>query len=173
MIKIKKPSDAPPAKPGGFVWKLLASFFGTGYSPMAPGTVGSLAAFIILWFIPTAHWGYWIATVAITLIGIPISKKAAEYWGPDPAKVVIDEVAGCMFAVMLVPKNLLLWIIAFLSFRLYDIIKLPPGRAAERKLPHGWGIMLDDVIAGIYAFLLVHLVRYLFPQIEGILQGKL
>lgn len=169
MIKIKKPSDAPPAKPGGFGWKLVASFFGTGFSPFAPGTIGSLATFIILWFVPTLHWGFWIATVAVTLIGVPVSKKASEYWGPDPAKVVIDEVAGCMFSVMLVPKSLPLWILAFLAFRTYDILKLPPARTAEKKLPHGWGIMLDDVIAGVYSFMLVHFIRLLFPQIGGIL----
>ncbi|MGC9315426.1 MAG: phosphatidylglycerophosphatase A family protein [bacterium] len=164
MIKIKKPSSAPPPKPGGFGWKLLASFFGTGFSPVAPGTVGSLAAFVILWFLPTSHWIFWLAIIAVTLAGVLISKKASEYWGPDPSKTVIDEVAGCMISVLLVPKSISLWILAFLAFRAYDILKPPPARTAEKRLPHGWGIMFDDVVAGIYAFLLVHFVRILFPQ---------
>lgn len=169
MIKIKKPSDSPPPKPGGFVWKLLASFFGVGFSPVAPGTVGSIAAFVLLWFVPTSHWGYFLATIAVTLFGVPISKRAADYWGKDPSKVVIDEVAGCMISVILVPKSPVLWIIAFLAFRAYDILKLPPARTAESKLPHGWGIMMDDVVAGIYSFILVHLINILFPQIINII----
>jgi len=167
MINIKKPSDAPPAKPGGFGWKMVASFFGVGYFPIAPGTVSSAAVFIILWFLPTGHWIYWAAFVLVTLIGVLVSFKAEKYWGPDPSKIVIDEVAGCMASVMLVPKSIWLWLIAFISFRAYDILKLPPAKAAENKLPGGWGVMLDDIIAGIYAFILVHLVVFIFPSLAG------
>ena len=165
MLKIKKPSDAPPAKPGGFFWKLSASFFGTGYSPVAPGTAGSLAAFVILWFVPTDVFWFWIAFIAITLFGVLVSGKAENFWGKDPSKVVIDEVAGSMVSVMLVPKSIVLWVIAFLAFRAYDIIKLPPASTAEKRLPGGWGIMMDDIVSGIYAFLLVHIVNLLFPKI--------
>ncbi len=163
MIKIKKPSDAPPAKKGGAVWKVFASFFGAGYSPVAPGTVGSAAAFIIIWFLPTGHWAYWAAFVALTLFGVWVSGKAEEYWGHDPSKVVIDEVAGSMASLMLVPKSLSLWILAFLAFRAYDIIKIPPAGTVEKKFRGGWGIMMDDIVAGIYTFVLVHLVRLIFP----------
>jgi len=169
MIKFKKPQDAPPAKPGGMGWKLFASFFGAGYSPIAPGTVGSAVAFVFLWFIPTQHWGFWIAFLVLTLLGVFVSAKASLYWGPDPSKTVIDEVAGCMASVMLLPKSLALWIIAFLAFRAYDIIKPPPANMVEKKLPGGWGIMLDDVVAGIYAFIFAHLVRLLFPKIIELL----
>ncbi|MCK5832664.1 phosphatidylglycerophosphatase A [bacterium] len=165
MIKIKKPSDAPPPKPGGFVWKFLASFFGTGFSPVAPGTVASAVSFAILWFIPNDIWPFWMATVALCFLGVPISSKAEEYWGKDPSKVVIDEVAGCMITVLFLPKTLVLWVIGFLGFRFYDILKLPPGRAAERRLPKGWGIMTDDIVAGIYAFILAHLFNLLFPKL--------
>ncbi|MCD6501366.1 phosphatidylglycerophosphatase A [bacterium] len=165
MIRIKKPSDAPPPKRGGFVWKLFASFFFTGYSPIAPGTVGSLAAFAILWFIPNGNWIFWIALVAVSLFGVLVSGKAEKYWGKDPSRIVIDEVAGSMVSIMLVPKSIVLWLIAFLAFRAYDIFKLPPANTAEKRLPGGWGVMGDDIVAGIYAFLLVHIVNLLFPRL--------
>ncbi len=167
MIRIKKPSDAPPAKPGGFIWKLLASFFGIGLSPVAPGTVASAVAFAILWFVPTSHWGYWLAIIALALLGVIVSSRAEKYWGHDPSKIVVDEVAGSMVSVLLVPRGIWLWIIAFFAFRVYDILKLPPARTAEKRLPHGWGVMVDDIIAGIYALILVQIVNYFFPQLAG------
>jgi len=167
VIKIKKPSDSPPAKPGGFLWKALASFFGAGLSPVAPGTVASAIAFAVLWFVPNDVWPYWTAMLAVSLLGVPISSKAAKFWGKDPSKVVIDEVAGCMVAVLFLPKTPVLWAIAFLVFRAYDILKLPPAKTAEERLPEGWGIMTDDLVAGIYAFVLAHLVNLLLPQIAN------
>jgi len=167
MIKIKKPSDAPPALPGGEIWKLLASFFGIGFSPVAPGTIASAMAFIILWFIPTNHWIYWISCIGFVLFGVIVSTKAERYWGKDPSKIVIDEVAGSMVSVMMLPKNIYLWAIALLAFRAYDIIKLPPARTAENKLPRGWAVMLDDVVAGIYSFALVQIIRFLFFESLG------
>ncbi len=165
MIKIKKPSDAPPPKPGGIVWKLLASFFGVGYSPVAPGTVASAVAMAILWFVPNDVYQFWAAIIAVSFFGVFVSAKAEKYWGKDPSRVVIDEVAGCMVSVLLLPKTAVLWIVAFLGFRFYDILKLPPGRTAERRLPGGWGIMADDLVAGIYAFILAHLFNLLLPNI--------
>ena len=111
----------------------------------------------------------WAAFLAVTLLGVWISARACDYWGHDPSRTVIDEVAGSMASVMLLPKSLALWIIAFLAFRAYDILKLPPAKTVEDKLPGGWGIMLDDVVAGIYAFVLAHLIRILFPQIVNLL----
>jgi phosphatidylglycerophosphatase A len=165
MIKIKKPKNDIPAKPGGFIWKMFASFIGCGLSPFAPGSVGSLAAFIILWFIPTFHWGYWIGFIVFFFFGVLVSAKAEYFWGHDPSKIVIDEAAGCMVSVMLLPKNIWLWLIAFSAFRAYDILKLPPAKTAENKLPGGWGVMMDDVIAGIYAFILAQIIRFAFPQL--------
>jgi phosphatidylglycerophosphatase A len=171
MIRIKKPKDAPEAKPGGFGWKLFASFFGIGLSPFAPGSAASFVAFVILWFIPiknlTFHPGYWVGFIAVSFFGVLVSSKAEKYWGHDPSKIVIDEVAGCMVSVMFLPKNIWLWLIAFIAFRAYDILKLPPAKTAENKLPGGWGVMTDDIIAGIYAFLLAQIVRFAFPQIGG------
>jgi len=164
MIKIKKPSDSPPPKQGGFGWKLLSSFFGVGFSPLAPGTVSSACVFILIWFVPNDSVIYLVILAIITVAGIPISGKAENYWGKDPSKIVIDEVAGSMVALLFVPKNIWLWIIAFVAFRGFDILKLPPAKTIEKRFRGGWGVMLDDIVAGVYAFVLTHLVSIIFQQ---------
>ena len=169
MIKIKKPSDAPTAKPGGFLWKILASFFGTGYFPVAPGTFASVIAILILWFIPYSHVLWAILIIGITLLGILVSQKAEFYWGKDPSKIVIDEVIGCIISVIFLPKSILLYAGAFLAFRFFDIFKLEPAKTVEKKFHGGTGVMFDDIVAGIYAAILVNLINIIFPQIQNLI----
>lgn len=83
-----------------------------------------------------------------------------EAWGNDPKRVVIDEMVGFWFAVALLPKTFTTVIVGFFVFRGFDIVKPPPARAAER-LPKGWGIMTDDVIAGVYTNLVIRVIRTL------------
>jgi phosphatidylglycerophosphatase A len=139
-----------------FLIKLFASGLGTGFMPVAPGTAGSaLAALFILVIAP-----WWVPPVALSLTlivffaGIFTAGSAENIWGHDSRKIVIDEVAGMFLSLSFSPITMWRVAAAFFLFRLLDIIKPPPARAAER-LPSGWGVMADDMIAGAYTALLM------------------
>jgi len=134
--------------------KILASGFGTGYSPIAPGTAGSLLAYIILFFIPTRNFIYPVALIAFTLLAIYISDVAERVWEKDSRKIVIDEMAGAGFATALMPKIEWVFLVNFLMFRLLDIVKPPPANFFNKRAHGGGDVVLDDVAAGIYTNLL-------------------
>jgi phosphatidylglycerophosphatase A len=144
--------------------RLIASFFYVGFIPIIPGTFGSLAAFLI--YFPLTHYiADWriqaLCIIFITGIGIWASHKAQlDAKIEDPSFVVIDEVAGQLITLFLVPFSWTVIIVGFLLFRILDIIKPAPARKAE-DLPGGWGIMMDDVIAGVYGNILLSLGVYL------------
>ena len=152
----------------------LATFFGAGYLKPGPGTYGSAAA-VLLWYaaahiFPSTSLTLAIATtlaaILITLIGIPASTiTARESARKDPGFVVIDEVAGQLFALILLPPDWAHAALALLLFRLFDIFKPWPIRKLE-ALPEGTGIMLDDVAAGLIALLfgalITHFTHHLF-----------
>ncbi|MHB8253517.1 MAG: phosphatidylglycerophosphatase A family protein [Acidiferrobacter sp.] len=132
----------------------LATGFGVGRFPKAPGTAGSLLGLVLWWPLSflSAPW-YGLCLVAALSLGIVASGRAALDLGViDPPMVVWDEVVGMGVALFAVPHGFLSWFAAFGLFRLFDITKPPPIRRIER-LPGGYGIMLDDVLAGIYAAL--------------------
>lgn len=138
----------------------LATWFGCGYFPIAPGTAGSLAAVAIAWLL-AAHCGFGRLEFAIMgalafFAGIWPADRTARYLGKkDPRHVVIDEVSGQWFAYAGAAHfNWKSALAGFLLFRILDIWKPAPARQAE-GLPGGWGIMADDVIAGLYAALVL------------------
>ncbi len=142
------------AKGGFAVW--VATGFGAGYAPRAPGTVGSLVALALWW--PAGLWGLgpYAALVAVAIgVGVPVTARAARTLGRrDPPMVVWDEVAGMGVALFAVPHQIVWFAVAFGLFRLFDIVKPFPIARLE-ALHGGYGIMADDVLAGIYAALLV------------------
>jgi phosphatidylglycerophosphatase A len=152
----------------------LATFFGAGYGRPGPGTYGSVAA-VLLWY-AAAH-GFTaspstlaiatvIAALLITLIGIRASTIVArESLRKDPGFVVIDEVAGQLFALILSPPGWIYAVLALILFRLFDIFKPWPIRRLE-ALPEGTGIMLDDVAAGLAALITALLLRFLYHHLR-------
>jgi len=141
------------------LWAMLAAtFFGVGRLRPGPGTWGSSAA-VVLWAAlayglqPTLRTPICIVLALLfTLIGIPAATRVARASGvKDPQFIVIDEVAGQLIALIAVPLAWKTFLAGFILFRAFDIIKPPPVRQIE-KLPEGAGIVLDDVAAGIYAF---------------------
>ncbi len=146
------PTPLSPWHPIG----LLATWFGSGLLPKAPGTWGSLAALPFAYLIVAlaGTWGLLAAAVVATLVGVWAGGVYAARSGQDdPQTVVIDEVAGQWLALAPVAHNqdLRLYAVAFLAFRFFDIVKVWPARAIDRRMKGGWGIMLDDVVAGAYA----------------------
>jgi phosphatidylglycerophosphatase A len=149
-----------------FVALLIGTFFFAGLSPISSGTVGSLAAIAIYYFIPAFQ------NPAVLVIGIIVALAAGIWSGgvveralklQDPGIVVIDEVLGQWIALITIQYagNLKYTIVAFLFFRFFDIIKAPPARFFE-NMHGGTGIMLDDAVAGVYAWIAAHLVMYFF-----------
>jgi len=142
--------------------KLIASFFYVGYIPIIPGTFGSLAAFAIYFPLLYLHrWDVYAGIVVIvTLLGIwaaDVMERESKII--DPSFVVIDEVAGQLITLFLLPFSWVNALIGFILFRALDIVKPFPARQAE-NLHGGWGIMMDDVMSGIYGCLIMHLGNY-------------
>jgi len=135
--------------------KTLATGFGSGYTPVAPGTAGSAVAVLIYLMISDLPLSaYILVTLFVTLVGIPISTKAEILFGQkDSGKIVIDEIAGILITFTMIPPEPLLILFGFLLFRFFDIWK--PFRDLE-KLKGGFGVMADDVVAGLYASIFLH-----------------
>lgn len=158
MEKIQSPKgNAVKARPGAAVW--IAMFGGAGAFPVAPGTAGSAAGVLIVWAvarIPVSRWDVSAIIGAMVIVfsalGVWAAGRAEKYFGRiDPGPVVIDEVVGQMITLLLRPDAPWKWLFAgFVLFRLFDTTKPFPARQAEHA-PGGWGIMLDDVVAGCYA----------------------
>lgn len=140
--------------------KIIGSGFFTGYIPFASGTFGSLAA-VLIYLIPGFENYYIIIPSAIILFiyGVYVSGKFENQYGKDPSQCTVDEIVGTWISLILLPKKLLIILSAFLLWRLLDIIKPFPARDSE-KLAGGLGIMLDDVISGIYTLIIIHLSVY-------------
>ena len=115
-----------------------------------------------LWLIPFSRVGLWAALAAVVVVGLWASHRVETVLErKDPGVIVIDEVAGMMVAVLLVPRTLGVLVCAFLLFRLFDIWKPFPAREAQ-ALRGGFGVVVDDLIAGVYALVLIMGTRMLF-----------
>jgi len=142
------------------VAEYIATFFKSGRLPKAPGTWGSLAAIVPLVFLNTHSVIYAIITVAIFGVGVWASTVVVKSTQTkDPGFVVIDEVCGMFVTFLWIELNVMSVIIGFALFRLFDIFKPYPIKRLE-QFPEGYGIMLDDVMAGIYANVLLRAVLY-------------
>jgi len=141
---------------------LIGSGFYTGYIPFASGTWGSLAA-LIIYLIPGFEKPVVIipAIIVFIILGIITGNKFDVIYGKDPAECTVDEIVGMWISLLFLPKTFLVVTAAFFLWRAFDIIKPSPARQAE-KLPGGLGIMMDDIIAGLYSLLLLHLILYIF-----------
>jgi phosphatidylglycerophosphatase A len=145
------------------VWRIAASFFGLGFFPVAPGTLTSLAIVLIYKFLICgfALPYLFLTLLALLAVGVPAATAySSELRKTDPGRVVIDEAAGQFLVFLSVSPDWTLLVIGFLLFRIFDIVKPFPIRKLE-GLPGGWGIMADDVAAGLMAKLLLHLFIYL------------
>ncbi|MFH1682136.1 MAG: phosphatidylglycerophosphatase A [Candidatus Eisenbacteria bacterium] len=150
----------------------IYSAAGAGLAPVAPGTAGSAAAAAFLLLpgripgIPAwTHPGWGALLVLLFFAGVWSCRAAEAAHGRDPGIVVVDEVVGMLVALFLVPNSLAAVAAGFFLFRLFDIVKPFPVRLAE-KARGGWGILLDDVAAGIYANLALRLLLFIGGKVR-------
>jgi len=140
-----------------FLTKLFASGLLSGYSPVASGTVGSAVGLAFYWIPGFEHPLFLcLASVCVFVLGVFTGTAMEKVYGHDPAEVTIDEVLGMWISLILLPKTILISVIAFFVFRIFDIVKPFPARRFD-KLHGGAAIMLDDVICGVYTNLLLQL----------------
>lgn len=133
---------------------LIATWFGVGRLPVAPGTWGSAATLPLAWLVASWLGPIWLFAVAAAVFAVGWwagGVHARSIGADDPGEIVVDEVAGQLVALAVVPVDLVYYAAAFVLFRIADIWKPWPVSLAERRLGGGLGIMADDVLAGAYA----------------------
>ena len=142
---------------------ILAFGFGTGLAPFAPGTFGSLPGILLFWL--TMDYGLYVqvgVALTITLAGVWICGESARRIGVhDHGGIVWDEIVGMYVTLLAAPASLTGWILAFVLFRIMDIVKPWPIRDVDHRLGGGVGIMLDDLVAALYAAILLGLYGWL------------
>ena len=137
----------------------IATLGGAGYSPVAPGTVGSALTVLVLWLVPFSRWGLVAFCLLVTIVGTWAAERAERVLGgKDPGAIVIDEVAGMTLSVLAFPLTAPVLLTGFVLFRLFDVVKPPPARQSQ-QLRGGIGVMIDDLIAGAYALAVLVVAR--------------
>jgi phosphatidylglycerophosphatase A len=158
---------------GATVAKVIATAGGAGYSPIAPGTCGTAVTIPLAWALADLPlWAFVAITVAVTLIGVLAAHHADRAWGThDAQKIVIDETAG--YLVTMIPVDKHHWgplVVGFVVFRFFDIVKPPPVRWLDENLPGGWGVVLDDIAAGVMGAIVMAALAYFgaFDALAGL-----
>ena len=141
--------------------KFFASGFYSSYSPFIPGTTGTIPAWLLAYFVVGDNPNMVIIlAIALTIISVFLSYIAEPIYGHDAKKIVIDEWAGMFITLLFIPFSFVNYVIAFIAFRGFDGFKIFPAKYAE-KLPGGWGVTADDIVAAIYAGLSTRLAIYI------------
>lgn len=139
--------------------KLLATVFYTGFFPIAPGTVGTLIAFFVYLLLPKQIIElpcFWLFPLLLTIPSVVITSEAEKGMDKDDKRIVLDEFIGFFYATLFLPKSIILAVAAFFLFRLFDITKPPPINRIQ-SWRNGWGIVFDDIAAGIFANLILQI----------------
>jgi phosphatidylglycerophosphatase A len=182
------PAEASPVRRAGFLTRCVATGFFTGYIPWASGTFGTLAGLLFL-LLPGVHQTFVLLPLIVCVfpLGVITAGKVAAAEGdrlsraaaaakavfqpgtrehPDPSIVVIDEIIGIWITLLLIPPSVPAYVAGFVFFRLFDVIKPQPARRMEH-IRGGWGIMLDDVVAGVYANIATRLLLLAIAYMYG------
>jgi phosphatidylglycerophosphatase A len=147
--------DGPPGP-----WVLLAAWGPCGYVPLAPGTAGTLGAIPLFWALRDLPlWLYLLTTAAFIAVAIVAASAAGRYWKfADASPIVIDEVAGYLVTMALIPWSWGTAIAGFVLFRIFDVIKPWPASTFDR-VKNGFGVVMDDVAAGVWAWAALEFIR--------------
>lgn len=150
---------------------IIVSLFGCGKSPIVSGTVGSFATLPLAYFLIYFYgiWGILAGAFVLFFAGVLFSIEVLKYTAHDPAIIVIDEAVGQLLSFLFVAEYLknssgqiFLYLAAFFLFRFFDIVKPQPAKYFDQCVLNAWGVMLDDVVAGIYAAIVVFLIYRLW-----------
>ena len=128
--------------------------------PIAPATFSCFLSIAIWYFLIPLRVAYVILAIALFVAGIIVSNDLAKEWGKDPRRIVVDEYASLLLPLFFTPVRILPLVVTFLLFRIFDIVKPPPVRNAER-MSGGWGIMMDDLLAAVYTTVVIFVLRAL------------
>jgi len=141
----------------------IALGFGSGLMPKAPGTFGTLVAIPLYFLISYLDlWLYLLITLVVTIAGVYICNYTSKALGVhDHSGIVIDEIAGYFITMIAVPFDWVWIVLGFLLFRFFDVLKPWPISWLDKNLQGGTGIMLDDVLAGFFALICLHLIIYI------------
>lgn len=147
--------------------KTVVTVFGLGYAPKAPGTFGTLGAVLLLGlclhFNINYSWPIQIAVILLSsLLGIISTNKVISEWGDDPSRVVIDEFAGYLLGMLLIPLSWTNILLGLILFRFFDILKPLGIRKIDDNVKGGLGVMLDDILAGVYTLICLQAINYFF-----------
>jgi phosphatidylglycerophosphatase A len=150
---------------------IISTLFGAGYFPKVPGTAGTLIAALVYLLLPIKLFGslrnnviFLICVLILSLISVLFIAKSEKELGQDSNKIVLDEFLGYFIAIVFLPKTVLIAVFAFILFRFFDILKPEPVNVLQ-KLPSGWGVMADDLMAGVYTNISLQLLIRVFPKI--------
>lgn len=147
---------------------ILSTGLGSGFVPIAPGTAGALVALALWWVgynllsVDVLFWVTLITTITITIVGAWTSSVMERYWGKDPRTVVIDEFIGVWIPALVAPCGENTWklaILGFVTFRIIDIFKPLGCKWVDQNVKGGWGVMLDDALAGFYSLIICLIVK--------------
>jgi len=140
--------------------RILATGFGSGFAPLASGTAGTVVGIPVYLLFSAFPWPlHLLSIVALSFLAIFVSQEAERIFGEkDPSRVVIDEIVGFQFTMFLVTPTVGHILLGFLLFRIFDIAKPFPIRLSETKLPGGYGVVGDDIIAGIYGGIILQVL---------------
>lgn len=142
-------------------WKTIVTGFGSGYTPSMPGTAGSLVALVpaVIIFRTALYPNLWLLGLILvfTILGVAGAQKVSSRWGNDPSRVVVDEMAGMWISLLWTGGSWPVIAAAFVLFRFFDILK-PLGIRKAERLSGGYGVMADDILAGIYTNLVIQVL---------------
>jgi len=149
----------------GNINHFFAFGFGSGLAPKAPGTFGTLAAIPIYWLVQDLSWPIYVSWLMVTFsLGVYWCDRSSKQLGVhDHGGIVWDEFVGYWITMFLAPAGWLWIILGFVLFRFFDILKPWPISWLDRKVDGGLGIMVDDVLAGVYAFIVLQICVYFYP----------
>lgn len=142
------------------IYKIISTGFYTGYAPYAPGTLGSLIGIV---FYLLTEWSFYTYQVFLFLLFLYLSYKSVAYAigifnDHDPSEVVCDEILGMWFSLLFFELNIYQIFLAFVIFRFFDILKPFPIKLIEKKFKGAFGVILDDLMAGVYTKILLWLI---------------
>jgi phosphatidylglycerophosphatase A len=155
--------------------KSIVTALGSGYAPIAPGTAGSIVGILLLFALnsimisdgfttPTIFLIDAVIILFVMFLGVWSIKNVHKIWPHDDQRIVIDEVIGVWIAAFAIPAKWYYYLIALILFRIFDIVK-PFGIRKLDALKSNWSVMLDDILAGIYALIMLLFLVYVYPKI--------